>query len=160
MRYSPGEAAESLKGGNSNWRGPVWFPTTFLMIESLRKLRKAYGGAFAIPSPVDSEGIVTPDDIARGFANRLISLFTRDASGRRPAIAISTAAPAYTSATEPKVRATPVATPAIRRLRFSTHPITTLQAVSWSASLARAGTSADCAGRVAAMAVAPTTAAT
>ena len=84
VRYSPGESAERLKGGNSNWRGPVWFPTTFLMIESLRKLRKAYGGAFAIPSPVDSEGIVTPDDIARGFANRLISLFTRDASGRRP----------------------------------------------------------------------------
>jgi hypothetical protein len=84
VRYRPGEAVEKLKGGNSNWRGPVWFPTTFLMIESLRKLRKAYGQAFAIPSPVDGEGMVSLDDMARGFANRLLSLFTRNADGQRP----------------------------------------------------------------------------
>jgi hypothetical protein len=54
------------------------------MIESLRKLRKAYGSQFAIPSPASDEGMVTPDDIASGFANRLIRIFTRDASGRRP----------------------------------------------------------------------------
>src|SRR5205823_12953878 len=42
--YEPGEAVEKLKGGNSNWRGPVWFPTSFLIIESLRKLEKAFGG--------------------------------------------------------------------------------------------------------------------
>src|SRR5262249_9405651 len=41
--YEPAEALTKLKGGNSNWRGPVWFPTTFLMIESLRKLAQAYG---------------------------------------------------------------------------------------------------------------------
>ena len=51
VRYSPGESLEKIKGGNSNWRGPIWFPTAFLMIESLRKLRKAYGRAFAILSP-------------------------------------------------------------------------------------------------------------
>jgi hypothetical protein len=44
VSYEPGEAAERLKGGNSNWRGPVWFPTSFLIIESLRKLEKAFGG--------------------------------------------------------------------------------------------------------------------
>ena len=55
-----------------------------MMIESLRKLRRAYGSQFAIPSPAPGEGMVTPDDIARGFANRLIRIFTRDASGRRP----------------------------------------------------------------------------
>jgi hypothetical protein len=82
--YSPGESLEKIKGGNSNWRGPIWFPTAFMMIESLRKLRRAYGSQFAIPSPAPGEGLVTPDDIARGFANRLIRIFTRDASGRRP----------------------------------------------------------------------------
>src|SRR5213075_2682064 len=44
VSYEPAEAATKLKGGNSNWRGPVWFPTTFLMIETLRKLEKAYSG--------------------------------------------------------------------------------------------------------------------
>ena len=53
------------------------------MIESLRKLRKAYGQGFAIPSPVDAEGMVSLDDMARGFASRLISLFTRNAEGKR-----------------------------------------------------------------------------
>jgi len=84
VRYSPGESLEKIKGGNSNWRGPLWFPTAFMMIESLRKLRRAYGSKFAIHSPASGEGMVTPDDIARGFANRLIRIFTRDASGRRP----------------------------------------------------------------------------
>src|SRR6476469_7230474 len=44
VSYEPAEAVEKLKGGNSNWRGPVWFPTSFLIIESLRKLEKAFGG--------------------------------------------------------------------------------------------------------------------
>ncbi len=73
-----------LKGGNSNWRGPIWFPTTFLMIESLRKLGKAYGQQFAVESPVPGEPPVKLDEMARGFAERLIRLFTRDADGRRP----------------------------------------------------------------------------
>jgi hypothetical protein len=84
VRYSPGESEEYIKGGNSNWRGPLWFPTTFLMIESLRKLRKAYGQEFTITSRTPDEGTVTLDEIARGFANRMISLFTRNTSGKRP----------------------------------------------------------------------------
>jgi hypothetical protein len=84
VRYSPGESEEYIKGGNSNWRGPLWFPTTFLMIESLRKLRKAYGGAFTIASRTAGEGTVTLDEMAQGFANRMISLFSRNAAGKRP----------------------------------------------------------------------------
>jgi hypothetical protein len=84
VRYSPGESEEYIKGGNSNWRGPLWFPTTFLMIESLRKLRKAYGGKFTITSHTAGEGTVTLDEMARGFANRMISLFSRNAAGKRP----------------------------------------------------------------------------
>jgi hypothetical protein len=83
--YEPAESREMLKGGNSNWRGPVWFPTTFMMIESLRKLGKAYGQQFAVESPVEGESPVKLDEMARGFADRLISLFTRGADGRRPA---------------------------------------------------------------------------
>ena len=83
--YEPGESREMLKGGNSNWRGPVWFPTTFMMIESLRKLGKAYGQQLAIESPVPGEPPVKLDEMARGFAERLIGLFTRGADGRRPA---------------------------------------------------------------------------
>ncbi|MET0646008.1 MAG: glucosidase, partial [Pyrinomonadaceae bacterium] len=83
--YEPAESREMLKGGNSNWRGPVWLPTTFMMIESLRKLGKAYGQQFAVESPVPGEPPVKLDEMAQGFADRLISLFTRDGDGRRPA---------------------------------------------------------------------------
>jgi hypothetical protein len=83
--YEPAESPEKLKGGNSNWRGPVWFPTTFMMIESLRKLGKAYGTQFAVESPVPGEPPIRLDDMAHGFAERLISLFTRGEDGRRPA---------------------------------------------------------------------------
>ncbi|HEY0386266.1 MAG TPA: hypothetical protein VGC64_09660, partial [Pyrinomonadaceae bacterium] len=73
-----------LKGGNSNWRGPVWFPTTFMMIEALRKLGTAYGPLFTVNSPVSGEGPVTLKEMAAGFANRMVALFARDAGGRRP----------------------------------------------------------------------------
>jgi len=72
------------KGGNSNWRGPVWLPTTFLLIESLRKLRKAYGAAFTIDDPTDPANRVTLDELARGLANSQIRLFTRNEQGERP----------------------------------------------------------------------------
>jgi len=83
--YEPAESAEMLKGGNSNWRGPVWFPTTFLMIESLRKLGTAYGPLLRIDNPLASEPPITLYRMARGFAERLISLYKRDAAGHRPA---------------------------------------------------------------------------
>jgi hypothetical protein len=84
VRYEPAESAEMLKGGNSNWRGPVWFPTTFMMIESLRKLGQAYGESLKIISPAGGEGPVTLLEMAKGLADRLIALFTRDQTGRRP----------------------------------------------------------------------------
>ena len=82
VNYEPGEAISKLKGGNSNWRGPIWFPTTFLMIESLRKLGKAYGESMQIEALDGSEALV--GDIAEHFANGLISIFTRDEQGHRP----------------------------------------------------------------------------
>ena len=82
VNYEAGEADCKIKGGNSNWRGPIWFPTAFLMIESLRKLAKAYGDDFTV---IDKTGRTwTLGEIAKMQADRLIAIFTRDASGRRP----------------------------------------------------------------------------
>jgi hypothetical protein len=83
--YEPAESAEMLKGGNSNWRGPVWVPTTFMMIESLRKLGTAYGPLLEIDNPVETESPITLYDMARGFADRLINIYRRDQAGNRPA---------------------------------------------------------------------------
>ena len=71
-------------GGNSNWRGPVWFPTTFLMIESLRTLSEAYGPALTVPADGQSGPPVALGQVAEDLANRLIRIFTRDATGWRP----------------------------------------------------------------------------
>jgi hypothetical protein len=85
VSYEPAEALSKLKGGNSNWRGPIWFPTCFLLIESLRKLGKAYGRDFEIEVPGSAEGRLTFGKMARSLADRLIRIFTRDhATGRRP----------------------------------------------------------------------------
>ena len=84
IRYEPARSSDRLKGGNSNWRGPVWFPTTFMMIESLRKLGQAYGDSLSIYSGSAGERGVTLLEMAEGFANRMISLFTRGSSGYRP----------------------------------------------------------------------------
>jgi hypothetical protein len=82
VHYEPGEADTKIKGGNSNWRGPLWFPTTFLMIEALRKLHKAYGPLLDIE---DAQGQrITAGDMAQSLADRLIAIFARDAQGRRP----------------------------------------------------------------------------
>ena len=84
VRYEPGEAACKIKGGNSNWRGPVWFPTAFLMIESLRKLGTAYGPTLSIKTPASSDGSLTLSRLAEQLANRMIKMFVRGPDGRRP----------------------------------------------------------------------------
>ncbi len=84
VRYEPAEADTKIKGGNSNWRGPIWFPTSFLMIESLRKLGTAYGPTLKVPvggAGGEERGLW---EVAQEMANRLIRIFTRDATGRRP----------------------------------------------------------------------------
>jgi hypothetical protein len=82
--YEPAESASKLKGGNSNWRGPIWFPTCFLLIESLRKLGKAYGPNFRVPAPWLKNQSVTFPEVAREIANRLIKIFVRNGQGLRP----------------------------------------------------------------------------
>ncbi len=82
--YEPAESPAKLKGGNSNWRGPIWMPTCFLLIESLRKLGRAYGPAFSIATTGTGGRPTTFPEMARDLAERLIRLFTRDEQGRRP----------------------------------------------------------------------------
>jgi hypothetical protein len=82
--YEPAEAVSKIKGGNSNWRGPIWMPTAFLLIESLRKLGKAWGETFSVTTPGSNGKSITFKEMAREIANRLIRIFTRDVSGRRP----------------------------------------------------------------------------
>jgi hypothetical protein len=82
VHYEPAEAVSKIKGGNSNWRGPIWFPTTFLMIESLRKLHKAYHADLCIT--LEDGSTTTAGEMAEYFANALISIFTRNEKGERP----------------------------------------------------------------------------
>jgi hypothetical protein len=82
--YEPAESQSKLKGGNSNWRGPIWFPTTFLLIESLRKLGAAFGPSFRVATPASNGQPIAFPRMAREIADRLISLFARDEQGRRP----------------------------------------------------------------------------
>jgi hypothetical protein len=84
VRYEPAESDEKIKGGNSNWRGPVWLPTTFLMIESLRKLGTAYGPTLRVPAFGADGPPRALWEVAQDMANRTIRIFTADAEGRRP----------------------------------------------------------------------------
>jgi len=83
VQYEPAEAVEKIKGGNSNWRGPIWFPTTFLLIEALVKFDDALLSQFAVSTPASPTRALTPRDIAKEIADRMIGLFTRGADGRR-----------------------------------------------------------------------------
>jgi len=85
--YEPGESRTWLFGGNSNWRGPVWFPINYLLIEALQRYHHYYGDSFTLEFPTGSGRRMNLEAIARELALRLIGLFTPDAKGRRPALA-------------------------------------------------------------------------
>lgn len=88
ISYEPAEAVSKIKGGNSNWRGPIWMPTCFLFLESLRKLAKAYGLDYSFSLPDFDEagdGRLTFPELSHELAERLIRIFARDPlSGKRP----------------------------------------------------------------------------
>ena len=84
VEYQPGESTAGLFGGNSNWRGPIWMPVNYLIIESLQKFHHYYGDDFRIECPTGSGQYKTIDEIATDLAGRLTSIFLRNERGERP----------------------------------------------------------------------------
>jgi hypothetical protein len=82
--YAPGESNTWLFGGNSNWRGPIWFPTTYLLIEALERYHRFYGDTFQIELPTGSGNKVNLKQAARELETRMVRLFLPDATGKRP----------------------------------------------------------------------------
>ena len=82
--YEPGESTSALFGGNSNWRGPVWFPVNYLVIDSLRRFSDYFGNDFTIEYPTGSGSTKNLSEVADDLTERLISLFRNDSTGKRP----------------------------------------------------------------------------
>jgi len=82
--YEPGESNTGLFGGNSNWRGPVWFPVNFLLIESLQKFHHYLGESFTVEFPTGSGKMMNLWEVAGELSRRLNRIFLRDEQGRRP----------------------------------------------------------------------------
>jgi hypothetical protein len=82
--YTPGEATTDMFGGNSNWRGPIWFPVNFLIIEALERYDYFYGETFQIEYPTGSGQLATLREVAIDLCDRLIALFLPDEKGYRP----------------------------------------------------------------------------
>lgn len=82
--YEPGESTNKLFGGNSNWRGPIWFPLNMLIIESLQKFHHFYGDQFKIECPTGSGNMMTLWEVSCELSRRLLKIFERDEKGKRP----------------------------------------------------------------------------
>jgi hypothetical protein len=85
VTYEPAESTSGVFGGNSNWRGPVWFPVNHLIIESLQKFDYFYGDALKVECPTGSDRMMTLWDVSLDLSRRLAGLFIKDSAGRRPA---------------------------------------------------------------------------
>jgi hypothetical protein len=88
LDYEPRESRSRLFGGNSNWRGPIWFPVNFLIIESLQKFHHYYGDEFKIECPTGSGRYLTIDQVAEELVNRLSGIFLKNPAGERPVYAL------------------------------------------------------------------------
>jgi hypothetical protein len=84
IEYEPAESHSAMYGGNSNWRGPVWFPVNYLAIRSLHQYHEFFGSDFTIEYPTGSGKEVTLGEIAGDLAARLVNIWLPDADGRRP----------------------------------------------------------------------------
>jgi hypothetical protein len=84
VKYDPAESDSNLFGGNSNWRGPIWMPVNFLLVESLCRFGMFYGEGFRVECPKGSGRMMSLLEIADDIRNRLAGIFLRDARGRRP----------------------------------------------------------------------------
>ena len=83
LAYTPGEGTTRIYGGNSNWRGPVWMPINYLIVEALHKLHKFYGDAFRVECPTGSGKFLSLEEVALELTRRLQRLFVKEPDGRR-----------------------------------------------------------------------------
>jgi hypothetical protein len=86
VTYQPGESDCGLFGGNSNWRGPVWMPVNYLLVESLRRFHTYYGNDFLVECPTGSGIMLTLRQIADELSTRLCRLFLPGPGGGRPCL--------------------------------------------------------------------------
>jgi len=88
VAYEPAESTSPIYGGNSNWRGPIWFPVNSLMVDALRQYHLYYGDSFKVALPGGSGRLATLEGVAAELSRRLLSIFLRDDSrgGRRPVL--------------------------------------------------------------------------
>jgi hypothetical protein len=84
INYQPAESESGLFGGNSNWRGPIWFPINYLLIESLQKFHHYYGNSLKVECPTGSGRMMTLGEVATELSRRLIKMFLRNDQGERP----------------------------------------------------------------------------
>lgn len=82
--YQPGESTTSMFGGNSNWRGPIWFPVNFLIVESLQRFYQYFGDDFKVECPTDSGNLLSLNEISNELSNRLLKIFLPNDKGDRP----------------------------------------------------------------------------
>jgi hypothetical protein len=86
ISYEPGESQSGLFGGNSNWRGPIWFPINYLLVEALERYHHFYGDSFTVELPTRSGNWVNLRQVSHELARRLSSIFTLDENGLRPCL--------------------------------------------------------------------------
>jgi hypothetical protein len=86
VSYEPAESSTGLFGGNSNWRGPIWFPVNVLLIEALQKLDHFYGDGVKVACPTGSDQLMPLRDVSAELERRLVRIFRRGADGRRPVL--------------------------------------------------------------------------
>jgi len=84
VRYDPGESQTSVFGGNSNWRGPIWTPVNFLLIQAMRRFHGYYGDGLKVECPTGSGNWMNLDQAADEISRRIVSIFQRDEQGNRP----------------------------------------------------------------------------
>ena len=84
VSYQPAESDSAMFGGNSNWRGPVWFPMNILLIRALFQFHAYHGDSFRVECPTGSGTLMTLFEVGNEISNRLQRIFLRDAAGRRP----------------------------------------------------------------------------
>jgi hypothetical protein len=84
VAYEPAESSTGLFGGNSNWRGPIWFPVNFLLVESLQKFHHYLGDGFTVECPTGSGQMRTLWQVADEISRRLTAIFLAGPDGRRP----------------------------------------------------------------------------